>query len=299
MMHARGIDVTEFNVSIAPTATCEGKRHPSTRNWSRVLGLAGTLTLHGLVGQSLVLGSAFHKPQPPELQAAGFMRKSTSPAEELVLVTVEEVPRTDPDFLEQIASLGSRIEKLPISIPSPDAVPTVTLGSTESTADESSQTAPEAGDPALRALMFGRYTSQISARIERAWRRPRSPINEALQAPSTYTVATADDEAFRCLVQIRQDSGGNIQEVLLLKCNGSDVWRHSLVMAINRSSPLPAPPIPSVFTRALTMTFEARAYQPGGTVDDYELEPRKSQTDTQTGFGGPNGESTFAQSPET
>ena len=71
--------------------------------------------------------------------------------------------------------------------------------------------------------------------------------------PSSGAIA---GDIFRCVVQIRQDDKGNVQEVLLIDCNGTEAWRRSLVVAINQSSPLPAPPIPSVFERALTMTFE-------------------------------------------
>ena len=39
------------------------------------------------------------------------------------------------------------------------------------------------------------------------------------------------------------------------------VWRQSLVTAIFQASPLNAPPIPSVFSRALTMTFEAPIHE--------------------------------------
>jgi len=45
-------------VSSAPQVSRVGSRRQSIRNWSRVLGLAGTLSLHGVAVQSLVLGSA-------------------------------------------------------------------------------------------------------------------------------------------------------------------------------------------------------------------------------------------------
>jgi hypothetical protein len=192
-------------------------------------------------------------------------------------VTIADVKKDDAGLAEQVASLGPQLEKSSISILSPDPLPAMTIDAAEDAPDDSAQVAAETGDPAVRALMFGRYTGQISARIERAWRRPRSPVNELAQAEpprvGIQEIASDIDEMFSCLVQIRQDARGNVEEVLLLKCNGTEDWRHSLVIAINQSSPLPAPPIPTVFTQSLTMTFEAHAYRPGKNPDDYEMEP--------------------------
>jgi hypothetical protein len=278
MTLGRRIEAREFNASIAPSRSRQNRKRQSTRNLSWVLGLAGTLTLHGIAFQSLIVGSSSLKARPPEVQGAGSLRVGavTAPTEELVLVTVAEVPKADPDLMVQITSLVPQIEQLPISIVIPDPLPAVDLASADPAAQESSRSTPAAGDRAMRALMFGRYTGQISARIERAWVRPRSPVNDDTEGSesSTGDDVSTSDETFRCRVQIRQDARGNVQEVLLLKCNGTEAWRHSLVVAINQSSPLPAPPIPTVFTRALNMTFEAQAYGPGGAADEYEIEPR-------------------------
>ena len=184
------------------------------------------------------------------------------PAEELVLVTLDGVYKgEDADLLEQIASLAPRLENPQFSTSDADnAPPSIEVASAEP--DSSSQASPDAGDPALRALMFGRYAGQISARIERAWIRPRTPVSDS----------AVDGGTFKCRVQIRQDERGNVEEVLLLQCDGTEAWRHSLVIAINQASPLPAPPTPNVFTRALTMTFEAPAYNSGMAAEGYERE---------------------------
>jgi hypothetical protein len=196
--------------------------------------------------------------------------------EELVLVTIADTPKDDASLAAQIASLAPQLQTPPIAILSPDAVLAVDDETPDHAPDDSTPAAPTAGDPALRALMFGRYTGQISARIERAWSRPLSSVNDPRQTATrdaNGVIATAD-ETFRCRVQIRQDGRGNVQEVLLLKCNGTEAWRHSLVVAINQSSPLPAPPTPTVFKSSLTMAFEAHAYQPGSVLDQDEFEPR-------------------------
>jgi len=207
------------------------------------------------------------------MQGTVAMRTDTAPAEELVLVTVADVPKADPAYLEQTASLVPQIVDAPIAILSPNALPAVELASTDDSAQESSRASPDAGDPAVRALMFGRYIGQISARIERAWVRPRSPVND-VTARNGGAASGISDEIFTCRAQIRQDARGHVQEVLLLDCNGTEAWRRSLVVAINQSSPLPAPPIPNVFTQAITMTFEANEYRAGDDPDAYELETR-------------------------
>ena len=219
----------------------------STRNWSRVLGLAGTLSLHGLAVQSLVLASALHKPRAPELPGAGTNRLDTvQPAEELVAVPVDNLHGSEnSDLLRQIGSLAPDIKKPSISQLLPGLPPTIDLPAEEVTAESFSQASPDATDPAVRARMFGRYIAQISARIDRAWIRPRTPVNDAAHAARLSVdveTPSSQDESFTCQVQIRQDARGFVQEVLLRECNGSAAWRHSLVVAINQSSPFGLPP---------------------------------------------------------
>lgn len=57
--------------------------------------------------------------------------------------------------------------------------------------------------------MYGRYLGQIHARIDRAWRRPRSAVGAPI---------------FQCQVQLDQDSLGRVEEVTLLQCNGDTPW---------------------------------------------------------------------------
>ena len=133
----------------------------------------------------------------------------------------------------------------------------------------------DSGDPVARAALFGRYTGQIDARIERVWRRPRSPVNPMDGSRQQSTAADALNrgngaETFRCQVHIVQDQRGAVQEVQVVACNGSVAWQQSLVRAIVSASPLPAPPSPTVFTHALDMTFEGHAYTSTSAPDDYE-----------------------------
>ena len=243
-----------------------------------MLGLAGTLSLHGLAIQSFILDSGSHKTRLLELQEVGATQvgSPTAPGGELILVTIVDAPKDDIGLAAQIATLALQLQTPAMVIASPDALLAVDDETSDQAPDNSTPVATAAGDPAVQAFMFGRYTSQISARIERAWTRPRSPVDNLMQTATrdaNGVIATRDD-TFRCLVQIRQDDRGNVQEVLLLKCNGTEAWRHSLIVAINQSSPLPTPPIPTVFKASLTMAFEAHADPPGGALDQYEFEHR-------------------------
>jgi hypothetical protein len=268
-MRADRIDVQELEPGPPRKPPIAGSPRFSVRNWSRALGIAGTLSLHGLAVHSLILGSVQHKPHLPQIKGGGAKITATS-AEELILVTVAASSKNDPDLPDQIASLQPHLDSSPISIATPD-FSAAEMASTEEVSEYSSSApALDAGDPALRASMFGRYTRQIGARIERVWMRPRSLVNET-------TDSARNDQEFKCRVQIRQDERGNVQEVLLIQCNGTEAWRRSLVVAINQSSPLPAPPIPSIFTRAVTMVFEAQAYRPGSPSDAYESEPQAAE----------------------
>jgi TonB C terminal len=105
------------------------------------------------------------------------------------------------------------------------------------------------------ALMLGRYVGQITARVQRAWIRPRIPITSKL---------------FVCRVRIVQDRGRNVMEIELARCNGDIRWQTSLVAAIQSASPLPAPPDPDVFSRTLTIEFTAEPYAPGKDAGGFE-----------------------------
>jgi hypothetical protein len=119
-----------------------------------------------------------------------------------------------------------------------------------------------------RAHLVGIYSGQIRARVERIWRRPRTPVSEAGGTTGRPNVTS---ESFQCQVTIVQDSMGWVQETQLLDCNGSIAWQQSLVRAINQASPLPAPPDPKVFTRTVTLNFVGFEFGPGMNADDYEL----------------------------
>jgi len=105
--------------------------------------------------------------------------------------------------------------------------------------------------------MLGRYVNQINARIERAWRRPRDPI---------------DSDRFRCRARITQEPTGKVKEIELDNCNGDAAWQVSLVRAIQSASPLPAPPDPKVFSRRLVLSFRSQTFSPDQGTEGFERE---------------------------
>jgi hypothetical protein len=180
----------------------------------------------------------------------------------------------DAPVIEDLASEGIQLEETPIQIISPDPTPLFEAAQqAESESEQSEDAVYTAGDPAVQSLLFGRYTSQIAARIQRAWRKPRTPVLEPVPGEKGNI---RHQEIFRCQARIRQDMVGNVTEVELMRCDGTSDWQLSLVRAIQRASPLPAPPSPTVFTDVLTLSFEAREFVAGYREDEYE--PHATQT---------------------
>jgi hypothetical protein len=265
-----------------PTVVAPIRRHRvSERRWSAAIGIIGTCVLHAIVFNLMILGSAANRARSLQAHGPGASQRAGM-ASELTLVMVlnpEQISR-DTELFEEMASRGEAPLDEPIVIVSDDPLPAAEMAPDSDPIDDQSETKLAVGDPAGRALLFGRYTNQVSARIERAWRRPRSPINvlpEHLQgiAIDGKALAATPENTFRCQVRILQDNHGNVEEVQLLKCNGSPVWQQSLVSAILQASPLSAPPSPTVFTNSLTLTLEAHAYGAGGVDEEYEVETNR------------------------
>jgi hypothetical protein len=240
--------------------------------WSpTVFGILGTLLLHSLIVPSVFLGSRAHRARPPEIQEPGAHVKSISDAaDSLVLITLPTISNSTPQAIQSLSSLPALSKWTPVSLVNPDPpaflnIEVLTLGE-----DQAPQSTVSGGDGTEQARLFGIYTGQIQARINRIWRRPRTPVNED-SSPEGLTT----DQSFQCQTQIVQDARGNVQEILLLRCNGSPAWQRSLVIAIQQASPLPAPPSVRVFSHSITLVFLGLSYVPGSPDDDYEIAPVK------------------------
>jgi hypothetical protein len=220
----------------------------------------GALLLHAALVYSLVTTNAQRRVLVPEVHGPGASTSPSSEEPEATLFLVQMPQVAEQSQAEDFGSLGAAPADSLVQILSPDPLPALDPG-TVRFEDDPSAPVSEAENPAVRAVLFGRYSGQIDARIARAWRRPRSPVAVA---------ETGGEVPFRCQVRIAQDNAGNVKEVQLVACNGSIAWQMSLVMAIQQASPLPAPPSPSVFTNILVLNFESGSYRPGGSEDGYE-----------------------------
>jgi hypothetical protein len=268
----RKITVTAWSESQDPVLSAK----PAHRQFLPpvVIGLAGSLLLHGLVVQTVVFGSRAHKTRPPEVQEPGssLSKLAAKPADDLVFVDLPTTAKTTDDLYAALASIRAAIKDSPIPVTLPDPPSPLDVETLALSEDKDSVSSGDSGDGAERARLFGIYTGQIQARIERVWRRPRTPVEEGSKSTKIGNAA----EYFQCQVQIVQDSIGNVQEILLPHCNGSVAWQRSLVLAIQQASPLPAPPSPTVFSHSIPLEFIGYAYNVGSSAEEYELAPTRT-----------------------
>jgi hypothetical protein len=241
--------------------------------------MAGTFIVHVLVLQSALIGARTTKIRPPETQGLGATSNKAErvTADTLVLVEISTPTANDRPLLEELGSAGSAPKHMMLSLLDPDPLPYVEIPPELLNEDGDAADAVNRGDQSLRAELFGRYTGQIAARIQRAWERPRTGVNPAqsrAQNAATPPSVTPVSDYFHCQVRIIQDRTGIVQEVQVLVCNGTVAWQHSLIQAILQSSPLPVPPTPKVFTSALTMSFTG--YPDGSTLPSSAYEPEQS-----------------------
>ena len=271
-MRSSKIDIDDWHVAVEPQAAALSVT--PANHWSpKAAGAIGALLVHLVAFQSVMLGSHARRVHPPNAEGIGAtpIKSATAPAETLVLIDLPQASTDDQPLAEELASAGQALRDTPVRVVSDDPLPHVDIPKQDLTEDNAAAAAVDSGDPAQQAALFGRYTGQIDARIERAWRRPRSPVNPSPNPASNANPQASSNDEFSCQVRIVQDAHGSIQEVQLLVCNGSFEWQHSLIMAINASSPLPAPPNPRVFSRSLTMTFTAAPFSSSRSADEYEL----------------------------
>jgi hypothetical protein len=263
------MDVIDWQDSPPPVVI--KKRAPRPFLSPTFIGILGTVLLHALVIQSAPWGGGpkIKPPETPESAEALSGSKSDS-SENLVLISLPTTGVPDQTSAQNLVSSLPDLKKMKIKS-TVDADPPAMLN-VEALAlseDQVSRPTGGSGDAAELARLFGIYTGQIQARIDRVWRRPRTPVNGN---PGDRTSSDAE-ESFQCDAQIVQDARGNVQEILLPRCNGSTAWQHSLVVAIQQASPLPAPPNIKVFTQSITLTFVGLPFTQGASNEEYEIVP--------------------------
>ena len=219
------------------------------RHWgiSSVAALLVALVHLSFVAPLVLVGASHKRPPPPDQPGAGAsaLRTSGQLVEAMTLVDLLHTTPSDEPPLEKLSSVGLEIPPASFLLASPELTPPPDF---DVELSDESEAAEAAGDTQGHAAMFGRYLGQITARIERSWKRPRS----ALAA-----------QRFSCQTKIEQDQRGTVISVELRECTGDVRWQLSLVAAIEHASPLPAPPTPSVFARVLVLNFSAATWRDG------------------------------------
>jgi hypothetical protein len=234
-------------------------RPPRRRVTGTVLALGTTLLVHTLLISSAIWGArALHARQPDQRGAgASAIVSSAEPVMTLILINEPRIRNDEPAPDTSLASLGAASAELPILVLSPDAFPAVDWNADDQNKVSESDPVSTADNTAMRAVLFGRYMGQISARVTRAWIRPRTPIGAPL---------------FKCAVQIHQDPHGMVREITLQRCNGDSRWQQSLIQAIESASPLSGPPDTSVFTETVSLTFQSSGFSMGIDPQGFEAE---------------------------
>jgi hypothetical protein len=247
-------------VMIQPGTFRKHRTHtPAIRRTTIVLGgFAASVFLHGLLLTPLLWGR-HHQPQrAPNTQGASASQHEVKSLGSMMVIFLDDSRSIrDPSGDDDAQRTRFLLPQPPIQ---QIARPRISATDLNLTGDTDERTASEAsGDQTGHSMLFGRYMGQISARVERAWVRPRSVPAEG---------------SFACRVQITQDQHGNVQEVTLEKCTDDLRWQISLVRAITAASPLPAPPDPAVFSNLLTMEFDSDPYVAGTTGEGFEAVAR-------------------------
>ena len=243
--------------------------HTSTRFYPpAMIGLVGTLLIHASAIPPLYFANHAYPVHPPEMvEPAGFgSRSKAESSENLVLIDLPSAVNARDRITVDVVAIRA-INKAMLAMPV-DPDPPV-LASIETLAlDEQPESGAigAGGDGEDRARLIGIYSGQIQARIERVWSRPRTPVKDASNS------AMESVDYFHCQAQIVQDAVGNVQEILLPNCNGTVAWQHSLVVAIQQASPLPAPPDPKVFNRTLSLEFRGFPYIAGSSDEGYDTQ---------------------------
>jgi hypothetical protein len=249
------LNAVEYQLMRRPTRV-----HSVREWWITVLALFCSVGLHSLIFAPLVFGTDSRAKRAPERQGLGSSAIVASAEMVPTLTFIPLSPTTAPseEPLPELASRGIAEPQFSLIVASPD--PNLAFDVEEEEfekREDDSATESAAGVGPERALLFGRYMGQLDARIQRAWMRPRTPIGA---------------KRFECRTRIEQDEAGNVLSVELLNCNGDAGWQRSLVSAIQRASPLSAPPEPSVVSPTLLLSFDATEYQ-AGVSNENEYEP--------------------------
>ena len=229
-----------------------------SRAAASVLGICGSLLLHLLLITPVFWGATSQQRRPQDEGGSSNERALTRDDALVVFFVDDSDTHTTGGAAPLVASSLPSPRNLLMPIPTLDIpIPRVVALSDKEMEEQDTSAVEVGGAPdAARALMFGRYIGQITARVERAWLRPRTPLASG---------------RFECRARIVQEENGAVREIELEQCSGDPTWQLSLARAIQTASPLPAPPDPGVFSRTLRVQFTSESFSP--TADPAAFEP--------------------------
>jgi hypothetical protein len=205
-------------------------------------GVISALLLHILFLSVIMWGDGTsERARRPDAMGAGANTGSREGAssERMILIQLSDgiSPEESEPIVEPQLAQTLQAESL-LKVTGPDIKPPPPLVFK----DEGEVREASEADIIARTKMVGMYESQIRARIERAWTRPKD---------------TPDTPPASCLVKIHQRKDGMVEDVIWERCEGSFAWLTSLKTAILAASPLPGPPHPSVFVDTFSMSFKS------------------------------------------
>jgi hypothetical protein len=213
---------------------------------STIIGAVLTLLMHGTAMTVLAYGNVKYARAVHVWNVDGASRTSRLP-ELLTLIDLPLPPRADSK------STMAAMTNMPSMLTVETEIPKFA--------------GVDVDEPTEQDRLNAIYTRQIQARIERLWRRPRTPVGQI------GVLARIHDKPFQCEIVVTQDPTGNVENVELHHCNGSEAWQHSLSDAVRGASPLPAPPNANTFSSSIALTFVSHSYVPGVAEDEYERPP--------------------------
>jgi hypothetical protein len=214
------------------------------KSWRLIaIGSLGTIVLHGsLLAPILVLGEAAKPINEPEGSRTGRTLRAEEFSTTLIFISPSSLSAETGYEWEQATQ--SRLNNDKASLAFIEPPPTLDESMFDMDAVENASAEVQQQDAAGLAALFGRYTGQVRARIERGWAPPQQATPEF---------------PFNCQARIEQDRFGNVLSIELVDCDQDSSWQLSLVAAIERASPLSPPPTPSVFSTHLLLSFSSRA----------------------------------------
>lgn len=217
-----------------------------------------SVVLHILFVTPVLIGLGTNAQRPHILPSESESLAEEDASSSMTLTLIDE-PESGAEAIEKETNARLSASSPLSSFPVPTPLPRINSpGGDDAGTDHDNPITSSQLDPGLQ-ILFGRYMGQITARVERAWTRPRTLI---------------DAPFFACRVRITQDRNGTVQEIELVRCNGNPRWQASLVHAIQSASPLPAPPDADVFTPRFILDLQSATFNLRDPADGFEPETR-------------------------